>query len=157
MFRLSDSCIFIACLCFSVFSRFYNYAVNTVCMVSRAIWKNIHSWVFSKTSNCTRPSDSCNFDRLETMLLPIQIPIRLSFIFRAISSNSNEHKRFRALTDSWGLLLECRTKVFVSPWHWNRCKYNTVESSIFAKIQFKKSFETTRSWHDPGYLGIKVL
>ncbi len=89
MFRLSDSCVFIAsCLIVSL------------------------TLVVSILLLC--PSDSCNFDRLETMLLPIQIPIRLSFIFRAISSNSNEHKRFRALTDSWGLLLECRTKVFVS-------------------------------------------
>ena len=60
-------------------------------MVSCAIWKNIHSWVFQlKTSNCTRPSDSCNFDSLwktyscmfffqialETMLL---LPLHILF------------------------------------------------------------------------------
>ena len=52
--RMTQFCIILSCILFISNS-----------MVSRAIWKNTHSWVFQlKTSNSTRPSDSCYFDSL---------------------------------------------------------------------------------------------
>lgn len=80
----------------------------------------------------------------------------MSSIFRTISSDSNEYKGFWALADSGWLLLECWVQVSLLTWYWNWHSCHTMESSVFAKIQLKKSFQTSRSWHDPGYLGIKV-
>jgi hypothetical protein len=51
------------------------------CMVSREIWINMHSIVsFSKTSNSTRPSDSCYFEVFEKLTRACYIQIALETI-----------------------------------------------------------------------------